>query len=253
MEKSAKTISADKWRKLSSKQKHDAIVKLALESKASGDLNGFENRYAELLEIASIDAWAPPWWLSDNEKLDNYFHFHQKFSGRTPEYYGVDVTEEKTLPWNPSFNVTVVLDQVITPYNIGSIVRVLDNFGLGGLVHGSEHFDPAHPQFKRAARGAEGWVPLRYEKDIPGFLKSVNMPVVGIELTDEAIPVNQWTPPAEFMLVLGNEAYGISEKVLDCCDEVIYIPMEGYKNSMNLSHALGICGYHISQKGSRIS
>lgn len=252
MEKSAKTISSDKWKKLSSKQKHDAIVKMALEAGAENDLKGFEKRYKELMEITSIDSWEAPWWLNDREKLDNYFWFHQKFSGRTAEYYGVNAEGGKELPWKPVFNATVVLDQVITPYNIGSIIRVVDNFGMGGIVHGSLHLDAEHPQLTRAARGAESWIPLRYEKDIPEFLNSVNMPVVGIEITDEAVPISEWEPPESFMLVLGNEAYGISEKVLECCDTVVYIPMEGYKNSMNLSHALGIFGYHLSVKGKRV-
>lgn len=249
MEKSLKNIGKKKWLTLSVRQQHTAIAGFAAECLTAGNFKKFLDLYNQVMSWSQLDQFEPPAWLSEFESLQNYLSFHQKLSGKPAHFFRKwSATPVTTLPWESRFPVTVVLDQVLTPYNLGSVIRVVDNFGFAGIVHSTANLNLSHPQLKRAAMGAEHWIPLRYEKDLPKFLASSKNPVIGLELTDTSIPISEWHPPEAFILVLGNEAYGISKGIMNCCDRFVYIPMLGYKNSMNLSHALTAAAFYISMQ-----
>ena len=252
MDNPIKIIGIKKWLALSSRQKHTALAKFALDCLEREHLEEFEDLLEKLFSWATIDKFTPPLWLSPMEILENYFSFHQKFSGKPVNYYRKSVNQIP-MPWKPKHNVTVVLDQVFSPYNVGSILRVIDNFGLAGLVHSTPHLDLTHPQLKKAARGCESWIPIKFEADLSGFMQSLQIPVTALEQTDQSTDITVWSPPSAFALVLGNESYGISKNILDCCDNFISIPMAGYKKSMNLSHALAITAFFLDQKFSTLT
>lgn len=244
MGKSAKNIGKTKWLKLSVRQQHTAIAGFAVECLNANDLKEFQNFYNQVMSWSQLDRFEPPGWLTELEALHNYLSFHQKLSGKPPHYFRTS-SDMVSLSWSAAHPVTIVLDQVFTPYNLGSILRAADNFGFEGIVHSTAHIDLSHPQLKKAARGAENWIPVTYEENLPEFLRSSEKPVIGLELADTSVPIWEWRLPDNFYLVLGNEAYGISEEILTCCTQLIYIPMTGYKNSMNLSHALAAAAFYI--------
>ena len=152
-----------------------------------------------------------------------------------------------TLYWQPKFEVEVVLDQIRSPYNVGSILRIIDNFGLKGMVHSSSWLSLSHPQLIKAARGCEKWIPVRLEKDLISYLKNSSLPVIGIEKNDQAEDLNNWSPPEKCIIILGNESYGIASALQKTCCKTIHIPMYGYKKSMNLTHALAVVAHKISE------
>ena len=247
MKKSANNIGKKKWLSLSPRQQHTAIAAFAAECLKKQNLKKFRDFYDQVMRWSQLDRFDPPAWLSGSEKLHNYLFFHQKLSGKPPHFF-VKETTLSALPWNARRPVTVALDQVLTPYNFGSVLRVIDNFGFERVVHSTAHLRLSHPQLKKAARGAENWIPVQYEKDLPDFFQSEKRPVIGLEKTGASIPIHEWTPPGAFILVLGNEAYGISEGIVKCCDQLVHIPMWGYKNSMNLSHALAAAAFYINSQ-----
>lgn len=244
MGKSAKNIGKTKWLKLSVRQQHTAIARFVVECIAANDPKEFREFYKQVMSWSQLDRFEPPGWLTEHEVLQNVLSFHQKLSGKPPHYFR-PCSDMVSLSWTACYPVTIVCDQVFTPYNLGSILRAADNFGFQGIVHGTAHIDLSHPQLKKAARGAENWIPVTYEKNLPGYLRSLEQPVVGLELAAASIPIWEWHPPGNFHLVLGNEAYGISQEILECCSQLVYIPMAGYKNSMNLSHALAAAACYI--------
>lgn len=245
MEKSVKIIGKNKWQTLSSRQKHEAIARFACECLETGNYQVFRYHYDRLISWSPIDRFESPAWLSESECLENYFSFHQSLSGKPIHFFRKRKGVKIAVSWSPKYQITVALDQVLTPFNIGSILRVIDNFGLAGLVHSTAHLDLSHPQLKKAARGTENWIPVRYEKDLPVFLRSAKIPVIGLEYSETSIKLNDWKFSESFIIVLGNEAYGISNEILRCCDQLVYIPMNGFKNSMNLSHALAVAACYI--------
>jgi tRNA G18 (ribose-2'-O)-methylase SpoU len=241
MEKSAKTIGRAKFARLTSGQQHKLLAALARESE--DDRDAFENRYTTMIAWAELDTYHPPAWLSWPEARLEYRYFHEaRASGAKP------VAAGHKLSWQARFPVTVVFDQVRAPFNLGSLLRLIDNFGFEGIVHASPGLNLNHPQLRKAARGAEQWIPVEYQADLPGWLEQQSRPVIGLELDQRAVSLNQWQPPPSCCLVLGNEQYGIAESLRELCDQLLAIPLFGYKNSMNLTHALAVVAAKITAK-----
>lgn len=246
MAKSVKAIGEKKWRALSGVQKHTAIARFAEDCiRRDHDFDRFMDFYRKVRDWGPIDRYDPPHWLTPAEKLENFFVFHQKLSKKPPGYFRVEPLPGRIF-WKPVLPVTVVLDQVITPFNVGSVLRLIDNFGFSELVYHNPHLDIQHRNLRRSARGTENWIPIRHEGDLPVFIKSRGIPFIALENTGKVLPLREWQPPSgPFGLVIGNEMFGISAAVRSACAAVVGLPVFGYKNALNLSHALAVAGYHI--------
>ena len=242
MEKSAKTIAKDKFIRLPARRGHALLAELA-ETALAGDPGlDFRERYETLVGWAQLDGFRPPPWLSEREALAEYAIFHRGLAGLPPN---PEASPPPRISWLPRFPVWVVLDQVRSPFNLGSILRLIDNFGLAGLIHGMDPFPDNHPQLRRAARGSDRWIPVVYEKNLPHRLETSTLPVIAVETGPDAVPVGRWQPPSSCLLLLGNEAYGISRACRDHADQTVTIPMFGYKKSMNVHHALAVIAQKI--------
>lgn len=239
MENSAKNISKAKFQKLSLRQQHRILAGLASDSLRAGGCEDFWQRYAMLHGLTHLDRYYPAKWLSQEEALTACRDFHLLF-GEIPQ----PISQPKPQLWQPRYRVEVILDQVKTPYNIGSILRLIDNFGFAGLVHASPWLRWDHPRLARAARGCQGWIPVSYQADLPEYLAQMKRPVFAIEACDNAVDLEDWEPPPECAFVLGNESYGVSRAILDQCDGALRIPMHGFKHSMNVSHAFAVVGHY---------
>ncbi|MCB1042158.1 MAG: hypothetical protein KDC35_04435 [Acidobacteria bacterium] len=242
MEKSANRIALYKFRKLSARQQHKVLMALALEW-AQGSLDGFLARYHELLEGVSLDRYQAPVWLDDAEQLDSFARFHRLAAGLAD-----DESNEHHLAWQPKYPVELVVDQVRSPYNLGSLVRLIDNLGFERLVYGHAWFPLDHPRFRKTARGSERWIPLAYQPNLPDYLASCGRHVAALELGGAMVPLREWTPKAPLSLVVGHEEHGISDAILALCAEHVAIPMHGNKYSMNVAAACAIAGYHITSR-----
>ncbi len=243
MEKSVNTISKRKFIKLSYRRQHELLSGLARSALSDLDFDCFLERYNELQSWAQLDRYTPPVWLSKKEALDEYLNFHLNFTS-------LQTNQEETgnaLSWQPKFEIEVVLDQVRSPYNVGSILRIIDNFGLKGMLHSSSWISLSHPQLIKAARGCEKWIPVRLEKDLISYLKNSSLPVIGIENNDQAEDLNNWSPPEKCIIILGNESYGIASALQKTCCKTIQIPMYGFKKSMNVTHALAVIAHKITE------
>jgi|GEM_PF-639513 len=254
MGKSVKAIGQKKWETLTPVQQHAAIARYALEclDRKTG-LGSFLEFYRRLMSGAGIDRYSPPGWLNERERLQSYFAFHQKLSKKPLHYFKTRMKGQR-IPWNPCLPVSVILDQVITPFNVGSVLRLVDNFGFAELIYHNPHLDLGHANLRRSARGCENWIPIRHVDDLPAFLRELDMPLVALEKTRDARPVEEWeVPRLPFGLVVGNEVYGVSRAILKICSQVICLPVYGYKNSFNLSHALAVAATHIHWHQSRVN
>jgi tRNA G18 (ribose-2'-O)-methylase SpoU len=242
------TIGKHKFIKLSSSRQHEYLALLAREALKNKDFAGFFKRYEEMQSWVELDSYNPPAYLTEEESIYEYLLFHNSFTGN-PVDLEPDTSpghHTELLTWEPGFEVTVVLDQVRSPYNTGSVLRLIDNFGFKGLVHNSDWLSLDHPQLCKAARGTQNWIPVEYKPDLSDWLKRLEIPVIGIEKSDKSIKLNQWKPVEPCVLLLGNEVYGIAKELRDHCDILLEIPMFGYKHSMNLNHALAIAGNKIT-------
>lgn len=150
--------------------------------------------------------------------------------------------QESRLPFS------VVVNNVRSLYNVGSIFRTADGVGIEKIwLCGITGIPPAL-KISKTALGAEKAIPWEYRRDpcsIIQELKEKGYEVVLLEQTQSSISYLDYQPRSPLCLVVGNEITGVGEDLLPHCDKAIEIEMAGLKNSLNVTVAFGIVAYHI--------
>lgn len=147
---------------------------------------------------------------------------------------------------------TVVLNNIRSLYNVGSIFRTADGVGIEKLwLCGITGFPPSG-MISKTALGAENSVPWEYRKDAREVilsLKAQGYQIVMLEQAHQSIPYQEFDPQTPVCLVLGNEIVGVEEDLLPECDVAIEIEMAGkIKNSLNVGVAFGVVAYHFKNR-----
>lgn len=232
MERSAETISRSKFQGLPVRRQHALLAELAARASSQGGYAAFLTRYADLQGWAALDRYDPPSWLLPHEALEECYHFHALLASRSPA--PLPAAEPAPVSWQPRFPFEIIVDQVRSPYNVGSLLRLIDNCGFARLVHATDWLRLDHPQLRKAARGCEGWVPVCHVPDLVAYLRDAPVPIIGVEQAPGATDLDAWVPPRTGALLLGNESYGIAHHVRGLCRELVCVPVYGYKRSMNV-------------------
>jgi len=144
--------------------------------------------------------------------------------------------------------VSVIVDNVRSLYNVGSIFRTSDGLGVKKLWLCGITGHPPHPQLMKTALGAEMKVVWEHHPDVYYVLEKMKedgYQIILLEQTDRSIPLDQCEISAPVCLVLGNEIEGVSERLLSLCDRSVEIEMDGMKNSLNVAVAFGIAAHHF--------
>jgi 23S rRNA (guanosine2251-2'-O)-methyltransferase len=144
--------------------------------------------------------------------------------------------------------ISIVLPDIRSAMNIGAIFRTADAMGAEKIYLTGYSATPEHPKVVKTSLGAEETVAWEYQSDSMETiqkLKSQGKRIYGLELTDKSKCIwdVDYTFPA--VVVVGNEIKGIDEEILTLCDEIIYIPMLGSKESLNVATAAGIALYKL--------
>lgn len=150
----------------------------------------------------------------------------------------------------------VILDNVRSALNVGSIFRTADAFGVEELLLCGITATPPSREVHKTALGAELSVPHRYFKetvDIVSTLKSEGYTIVAVEQAEQKVWLQDFRPVVgqKYAYVMGNEVEGVSSKVLELCDMVVEIPQQGMKKSLNVSVAAGIVLWMATQRAHR--
>jgi len=153
----------------------------------------------------------------------------------TPEEY-------KTCPKTP---VTVVLDQVRSLNNVGSVFRTADAFRLEAVYLCGITATPPDAGIHKTALGAEDTVEWRYfadTKDAVAELKQRGYVLIAVEQADGSIAPEDFTPDksAKYAVIFGHEVRGVEQRIVDECDLCLEIPQYGTKHSLNVAVAVGI-------------
>lgn len=149
---------------------------------------------------------------------------------------------------DPRLSVTVILNNIRSLHNVGSIFRTSDGAGVEKIWLCGITGYPPNPQIAKTALDAQEHVPWEYAEDpavIIDRLKSQGYQIVLLEQTQESIPYDEFIPQGPVCLILGNEIEGISEGILSKCDTAIEINMAGIKHSLNVSVAFGVVIYRL--------
>lgn len=144
--------------------------------------------------------------------------------------------------------VCVLLDDIRSMLNVGSIFRSCDAFLVEKLYLCGITAQPPHREINKTALGATESVAWEHRENIAGLvdeLKAKGYKVIGMEQTSQSVLLNDFEFDANqrYALVMGNEVEGISERILPKLDVALEIPQEGTKHSLNVSVAAGIAMY----------
>jgi tRNA G18 (ribose-2'-O)-methylase SpoU len=148
--------------------------------------------------------------------------------------------------------ITVILDNVRSMHNVGSVFRTADAFLISGICLCGFTPQPPHRDIHKTALGATDSVDwLYYENTVDAVLalKARGYKVLAIEQTEGSILLNEYehsnTPTA---FVFGNEVDGVADEVIQACDGVIEIPQWGMKHSLNISVAAAVVLWEFVRK-----
>ena len=161
---------------------------------------------------------------------------------RTIEMQRLSLEEFKSSEKLP---LVVVLDDVRSMYNVGSVFRTCDAFRVEAVYLCGITACPPHPEIHKTALGGEDSVAWKYfptAKEAVQALHDDGYVVYAIEQVEGSIHLQDLTlePGTRHAVVFGNEVKGVHQDVVDCCDACLEIPQHGTKHSMNVSVTAGI-------------
>ncbi|PIE79819.1 MAG: RNA methyltransferase [Chloroflexi bacterium] len=146
--------------------------------------------------------------------------------------------------------IEVLLDNIRSIYNVGSILRTADGAGLAPLHCCGITPPPDHPKIAKTALGAErsvGWTRCRNGLETAVSLKDRGYQLLALECTPDAILLSDLhlsaTQPV--VLIVGNELAGVDPDILAICDQTLMLPMQGVKNSLNVASAFAVAAYGL--------
>jgi 23S rRNA (guanosine2251-2'-O)-methyltransferase len=152
------------------------------------------------------------------------------------------VEEFKTATKNP---IVVVLDNIRSVYNVGSVFRTADAFLIEAIMICGYSPTPEHKQMAKTALGATDtvdWYGFENALDTVQQLKQKGYTVFAVEQAEGSISLEKFEALAyeKIAVVFGNEVEGVQNEVLLACDGCIEIPQLGMKHSLNIATAAGV-------------
>lgn len=152
----------------------------------------------------------------------------------------------------------VIADNIRSLENIGSIFRTADALGIDKIFLCGISGKPPNPKISKTALGAEKTIPFEYCRQTGRVIEKLKKPfgklrarekfqIISLEQDKKSILYTKFKPKFPLALIIGNEVKGISKKILKKSDKIIYLPMQGKKESLNVSVAFGVAGYQINK------
>lgn len=140
--------------------------------------------------------------------------------------------------------VVVVLENIRSAYNVGSVFRTADAFLLEAIYICGYTAYPPHKEIKKTALGAEDTVHWKHFKQITeaiAQLRQEGYKVYSVEQAENSIALNQFqTGKEKIAVIFGNEVTGVEQSTIALTDGCIEIPQLGMKHSLNISVAAGV-------------
>jgi 23S rRNA (guanosine2251-2'-O)-methyltransferase len=147
--------------------------------------------------------------------------------------------------------VTVVLDNLRSAFNVGSIFRTADCSLVQKIITCGITAHPPNKKLDKTALGTLPVVPWEHRAtavEAIEMMKTAGVRIVAMETTDQSETLWDFRFPLPVCLVFGNEALGVSSPALAAAEDLVEIPMFGFKNSINVAAAFGIVMYEIQRQ-----
>ena len=156
--------------------------------------------------------------------------------------------------------ITLILHNIRSTHNVGSIFRTAEGFGVEKIIctgytpYPRVDTDTRLPhiadkltrQIHKTALGAEELVPFEHHETLDEWLEVNDLPLFALEQSPLSTTIQEYRPPEAIALLLGEEVEGVEDRYLHMCENIIEIPMQGKKESFNVSIACGIVLYALN-------
>lgn len=146
---------------------------------------------------------------------------------------------------------SLILPNIRSCHNVGAMFRNADAFGVDKLYLVGYTAHPPKPQIDKVSLGAETWIAWEKRDALLPLieeLKADGVQILALEYNERSVDIGSFTPAESIALIVGNEVDGVSPDVLELCDAVLHIPMQGKKESLNVSVAAGVGMYVLGMK-----
>lgn len=168
---------------------------------------------------------------------------------KNEELNRINVKEFKAVDKTP---IIIVLDNIRSLNNIGSVFRTSDAFLIEAVYLCGITAQPPHRDIQKTALGATESVYWKYfatTLDAIQELKASDYEIASIEQAKNSTMLNEYNPTSErIAIVFGNEVKGVEQEVIDKSDVVIEIPQHGTKHSLNISVSCGVVVWDLFNK-----
>ncbi|MGV3507950.1 MAG: RNA methyltransferase [Sphingobacteriaceae bacterium] len=149
--------------------------------------------------------------------------------------------------------IIVILDNVRSLHNVGSIFRTSDGFAVEQIVLCGITAQPPHREIEKTALGATQSIDWTYYPDTIqaiNNLKAKGYQIIAVEQAKNSVQLNNFktSPDKKYALIFGNEVNGVSEEAMALIDECIEIPQFGTKHSFNIVVSAGIVLWDLYAK-----
>jgi 23S rRNA (guanosine2251-2'-O)-methyltransferase len=150
----------------------------------------------------------------------------------------------------------IVLDNVRSMNNVGSIFRTADAFLLEAIYLCGITAQPPHREIEKTALGATSTVDWKYFKNVSEAIQNLKQHdyiIISVEQTDRSIPLHAFLPGEgkTYAFIFGHEMNGISEEAIQMSDFALEVPQYGTKHSLNIAVCAGIVVWDIYSKLNR--
>jgi tRNA (guanosine-2'-O-)-methyltransferase len=140
-------------------------------------------------------------------------------------------------------SISLLLDNVGQPFNVGSILRTAAAFGVEQIWLCGDTAQPGHPSARKTSLGTDRLLAFEYPQTAAlgaQAARAAGFRVIAIELAGDAVPLHEADLDGDVCLALGNEDRGCSPGLLAAADQVAYIPQVGKVGSLNVAAAAAI-------------
>lgn len=149
-----------------------------------------------------------------------------------------------------TFPIVIILDNVRSMHNVGSVFRTADSFGLQEIVLCGFTPVPPHREIHKTALGATDTVKWQYASEVTSILeqlKNDGYTIMAAEQVHNSVSLEKagHLPDQRTAIIFGNEVEGVSAAALSFCDKVLEIPQFGAKHSLNISVSVGIICWEL--------
>jgi tRNA (guanosine-2'-O-)-methyltransferase len=147
--------------------------------------------------------------------------------------------------------LALVLDEVHGPFNVGAIIRTAAALRAEDVWLAGRTPEPGDTKVAKTALGTDRYLTFHRTDDGVAAVtaaRAAGYRVVGVELTDVAVPLHELEPAAATCIVVGHEDRGVPAATLEACDVVAFLPLLGRVGSLNVASAAAMACYELRRQ-----